>query len=148
MDKGFTIGIGSAMMAVFGLSMSLPKQRIPHYSPFSIAFIPYPIIFGSIVDSSCMIWESKCGKTGNCWLYDQTKFRRYLHGGSITFMAIGSLFDFLMIFFSDRVKDFYGDKADAAVEEKKPVEKTELSTINPAYQNDEPNGNFVGEKKI
>ena len=53
-DKGITIGIASAAMAIF-------------------AFIPYPIIFGSIVDSACLIWESKCGKTGNCWVYDSEK---------------------------------------------------------------------------
>ncbi|KAJ6218400.1 hypothetical protein RDWZM_009557 [Blomia tropicalis] len=93
-DKGFTMGIGSSLMAIF-------------------AFIPYPIIFGSIVDSSCLVWESKCGKTGNCWVYDQTKFRNYLHGAAISFMAIGSLFDFLMIFFSNRVKNFYEDENDS-----------------------------------
>ena len=69
-------------------------------------------MFGYIADKSCLIWESKCGKTGNCWIYDHDKFRKYLHGGAITFFAIGSLFDFLMIFFSDYVRNFYDDDED------------------------------------
>lgn len=92
-DKGFAIGLASSLMDIF-------------------AFVPYPLLFGYIADKSCLIWESKCGKTGNCWIYDHDKFRKYLHGGAITFFAIGSLFDFLMIFFSDYVRNFYDDDED------------------------------------
>jgi len=91
MDKGFTVGCMATLMSIF-------------------AFIPYPIIFGSIVESTCLVWEKKCGKTGNCWFYDNDKFRYYLHGAAIIFVTIGSFFDFLLIFFSDRIKDFYGEK--------------------------------------
>lgn len=47
---------------------------------------------------------------GNCWLYDQEKFRYYLHGAVVFFMALGSIFDFIMIFFSDRIKNFYEEE--------------------------------------
>ncbi|CAG2102309.1 unnamed protein product, partial [Medioppia subpectinata] len=43
------------------------------------AYIPYPLIYGAIADSVCLIWENTCGKTGNCWLYDQDRFRYVLH---------------------------------------------------------------------
>lgn len=55
------------------------------------------------------MWETKCGKTGNCWLYDNDKFRNYLHSAAIVFILIGSLFDALMIFFADRVKNIAQD---------------------------------------
>ena len=42
-------------------------------------------------------------------MYDQDKFRYYLHATSVFFLIIGSAFDFVMIFFSDRVKNFYGE---------------------------------------
>nr|XP_046917445.1 solute carrier organic anion transporter family member 74D-like [Dermatophagoides farinae] len=93
MDKGFTMGAASSFMAI-------------------LAFIPYPLIFGSIADAACLVWESSCGKTGNCWLYDQEKFRYYFHGACVFFMALGSIFDFIMIFFADRIKNFYDDDDD------------------------------------
>jgi len=40
-----------------------------------------------------------------------------LHGGAITFFALGSLFDFLLIFFADRVKNFYDDESDRKIEQ-------------------------------
>lgn len=62
-----------------------------------------------IADSSCLVWEKKCGKTGNCWIYDQEKFRYRLHLVTIIFMTLGSVFDFALIFFADRYKNLYGD---------------------------------------
>lgn len=39
------------------------------------AMIPGPILYGYIIDQTCLIWNYKCGKRGNCQLYDQTQFR-------------------------------------------------------------------------
>ncbi|XP_054156342.1 solute carrier organic anion transporter family member 74D-like [Oppia nitens] len=91
-DKSFAMGLMSTFMALF-------------------AFIPYPLIFGAITDSACLVWEKTCGKTGNCWLYDQDKFRYYLHGAAFAFMMVGTMFDLGIIFMADKVKDFYDDNA-------------------------------------
>ena len=50
------------------------------------------------------------GKTGNCWLYDIDKFRKYLHGAAFAFMIIGSLFDIGIIIMANRIKNLYGDE--------------------------------------
>lgn len=42
--------------------------------------VPCPIIYGAVVDSACLIWETACGKQGACWLYDTRIFRMYYHG--------------------------------------------------------------------
>ncbi|XP_033640416.1 solute carrier organic anion transporter family member 4A1-like [Asterias rubens] len=34
--------------------------------------VPGPIIFGSIIDRSCVLWENSCGDSRQCWLYDNT----------------------------------------------------------------------------
>ena len=39
------------------------------------ALIPGPIIFGALIDSTCLIWEESCGSNGNCWYYDKETFR-------------------------------------------------------------------------
>ncbi|KAJ6218550.1 hypothetical protein RDWZM_009707 [Blomia tropicalis] len=90
MDKSFTSGLVSTLVSLF-------------------SFVPAPLLYGTIADSSCLVWETKCGKTGNCWLYNQDKFRIVLHTVTIGFLFAGSLFDFLMIFFSDRMKNLYED---------------------------------------
>lgn len=74
------------------------------------AFIPSPIIFGQIADSSCAVWEStRCGKRGNCWLYDADVFRKLLHGWAISFMAVGSLFDIGVFILSAKLHNLYDD---------------------------------------
>uniref|UniRef100_A0A182MX12 Kazal-like domain-containing protein n=1 Tax=Anopheles culicifacies TaxID=139723 RepID=A0A182MX12_9DIPT len=39
-------------------------------------YIPAPIVFGNLIDSSCLLWKSTCGeKGGRCLIYDIEKFR-------------------------------------------------------------------------
>lgn len=93
MDKSFVSGI-------IGTLISL------------LSFIPVPLLYGHIADSSCLVWERKCGKQGNCWVYDNDRFRNVLFGTTIIFLSLGSFFDFLMIFFSHRLKNIYDDEDD------------------------------------
>ncbi|CAG7731977.1 unnamed protein product [Allacma fusca] len=64
--------------------------------------VPCPIIYGSIVDSTCKMWvtsRSGCHQsTGHCWLYDSNKFRVYFHGTTSFFMFLASLFDISIYF--------------------------------------------------
>lgn len=55
-------------------------------------FIPYPVIYGAIMDRSCLVWEVNCGARGNCWVYDAAMFRYLLHGASMGFIVLGALF--------------------------------------------------------
>jgi solute carrier organic anion transporter family, member 3A len=39
-------------------------------------YIPAPILFGNLIDSSCLLWKSNCGEAGGrCLVYDIEKFR-------------------------------------------------------------------------
>lgn len=39
-------------------------------------YIPAPILFGNLIDSTCLLWKSTCGeKGGRCLIYDIEKFR-------------------------------------------------------------------------
>jgi len=44
-----------------------------------LALIPGPIIFGRLIDSTCLVWTKTCNGNGNCQLYDQTRFRYSLN---------------------------------------------------------------------
>lgn len=76
--------------------------------------IPYPIIYGKLFDAACLVWSHECNKRGNCWLYNVDKLRISYHAVSIGLIAIGSMFDLLMIFLSPRLSNLYDDDENGA----------------------------------
>ncbi|XP_003738189.1 solute carrier organic anion transporter family member 2A1 [Galendromus occidentalis] len=80
------------------------------------AFIPYPIIYSFITDSACEIWESKCGSTGACWIYDLLKMRQGLHLVSASLLFICTCFQIVVVWDSVNIRNFYEDPADAEKE--------------------------------
>ena len=50
--------------------------------------IPGPVIFGALVDSSCILWQRTCSTDtrGSCLLYDTASFRLLTHGVTLVFM--------------------------------------------------------------
>ncbi|CAG2177936.1 unnamed protein product, partial [Oppiella nova] len=71
---------------------------------FGVTFIPYPLVYGAVTNTACEVWESKCGKTGNCLVYDSDKFRTRLHGLTLVLYFMGSVFDVIVIFLAKRIK--------------------------------------------
>lgn len=74
-DKSFAQGLALMMISLFAL-------------------IPGPIIFGRIIDSTCLVWTQTCNGTGNCQLHDQTKFRY-----SVNFLSVRKLNSFSYFLF-------------------------------------------------
>ena len=57
----------------------------------STGFIPGPIFFGSVIDSTCVLWQTACGKTGACLFYDTNRFRYNIFGFSLLFQAFSTV---------------------------------------------------------
>ncbi|XP_077488077.1 solute carrier organic anion transporter family member 74D-like [Amblyomma americanum] len=74
-----------------------------------LAFIPYPLVYGAILDNSCIVWEEKCGRRGNCWVYDADKLRYSLHLITVIFLAIAGACYIGQFLLSGRIKRFYED---------------------------------------
>lgn len=130
-DKSFAMGVMGSVFAIFGKFFFIQNSflKIKYLQkPPPLAFIPYPLIFGAIIDSTCMIWEKSCGKTGNCWLYDLDKFRVYLHASSFMFLMVGVLCECGTIIYASRVRNIYEED-----------EEIEMKTVN--------NGNQPPESK-
>ncbi|KAK2182982.1 hypothetical protein NP493_329g03031 [Ridgeia piscesae] len=53
-----------------------------------LSLIPGPVIFGALVDSSCILWQRICSTDtrGSCLLYDTASFRLLTHGVTLVFM--------------------------------------------------------------
>ncbi|KAH7696397.1 Protein F47E1.2, partial [Aphelenchoides avenae] len=41
--------------------------------------LPSPILWGSVIDSACLIWDQVCGGQGTCSIYDPEKLRIRMH---------------------------------------------------------------------
>lgn len=91
-DKAFSQGLALTVISLFAL-------------------IPGPVIFGRIIDSTCVVWGQKCGQRGDCQLYDKDLFRYYVNITSFAFTALGVLFDILVWYYSKTLV-LYGDESD------------------------------------
>ncbi|KAL7741487.1 hypothetical protein ACLKA6_000807 [Drosophila palustris] len=96
-DKSFAQGLALMMLSLFAL-------------------IPGPIIFGRIIDATCLVWTETCNGIGNCQLHDQTKFRFSVNFVSGLLTCFGIFFDFLVWYYG-RDLDLYGDKETQRLEE-------------------------------
>lgn len=105
-DKSFAQGVTLMIISLFAL-------------------IPGPIIYGAIIDSTCLIWEKSCGTRGNCWFYHRDNFRFLVNISATGFTMIGVLFDCAVCYLgkdldlygiaeSDKRREFV--KEDAAIE--------------------------------
>uniref|UniRef100_A0A1E1X844 Solute carrier organic anion transporter family member n=1 Tax=Amblyomma aureolatum TaxID=187763 RepID=A0A1E1X844_9ACAR len=82
-------------------------------------YIPYPILYGAIFDSACLVWEDKCGRPGVCWLYDTDRLRYAYHGLSVAILVVAILFEVGLVYHSGRMADFYSDAAAATTPSQK-----------------------------
>lgn len=72
------------------------------------AAIPTPIIFGRIIDSTCISWSFKCGGLGNCQLFDPVLFRTYFHRSSAAFKVVAIIFE-VMLWRLSTTLNLYGE---------------------------------------
>ncbi|XP_044513907.1 solute carrier organic anion transporter family member 5A1 [Gracilinanus agilis] len=61
----------------------------------TLAYIPTPIYFGAVIDTTCMLWQQDCGVQGSCWEYDVTSFRFVYFGLAAGLKFVGFIFIFL-----------------------------------------------------
>ncbi|KAM3866384.1 solute carrier organic anion transporter family member 5A1-like [Diretmus argenteus] len=61
----------------------------------TLAYIPTPIYFGAVIDTTCMLWQQDCGVHGSCWEYDVTSLRFVYFGLAASLKFLGFFFIFL-----------------------------------------------------
>ncbi|XP_078585370.1 uncharacterized protein LOC144867352 [Branchiostoma floridae x Branchiostoma japonicum] len=60
-----------------------------------LGFIPSPIYFGVLIDSTCRLWNTTCGERGACLLYDLDLNRYYFLGLMVAFRVLSILCEFV-----------------------------------------------------
>nr|XP_009674122.1 PREDICTED: solute carrier organic anion transporter family member 2B1 [Struthio camelus australis] len=62
-----------------------------------LAWMPGPVLYGSAIDTTCILWEKKCDKNAACRYYDNDLFRhRYL--GLQFFFEVGAFLCFVTVY--------------------------------------------------
>ncbi|CAL1679963.1 unnamed protein product [Lasius platythorax] len=117
-DKSFAQGVTIMIVSLFAL-------------------IPGPIIYGVIIDSTCLIWEESCGTRGNCWFHHRENFRYLVNITSAGFSIVGVLFDAAVCYLGKDL-DLYG----AAEDDRRREFVKEDVAIDYADKKKEANGNL------
>lgn len=84
---------------------------------FISAYIPYPLVYGAVMDNSCLVWERTCQTRGNCWLYDLDKLRYSYFGTSIAYLGVTLVLATGVSVFASDIVDFYGDSYEEVARE-------------------------------
>ncbi|XP_077154950.1 solute carrier organic anion transporter family member 2B1 [Ranitomeya variabilis] len=69
-----------------------------------LAWLPGPVMFGSMIDSTCILWGKKCGAKASCQYYNNNLLRQRYIGLQILF-EIGALIFFIAVYFVLRHKE-------------------------------------------
>ena len=62
--------------------------------------IPGPVVFGALIDKSCILWQHTCGgDSGVCLLFNTALFRLYTYGVTFAFELLAFLLSLLLLYF-------------------------------------------------
>ncbi|XP_053297624.1 solute carrier organic anion transporter family member 2B1 isoform X2 [Pleuronectes platessa] len=56
-----------------------------------LAFMPSPVLYGSVIDTTCILWGRKCDKQTSCLYYNLDRFRQRFLGLQVVFVCGGML---------------------------------------------------------
>ncbi|KAM5181920.1 solute carrier organic anion transporter family member 2B1-like isoform 1-T2 [Mantella aurantiaca] len=87
-----------------------------------LAWLPGPVMFGSMIDSTCIQWGKRCGSKAACQYYNNNLLRQRYIGLQILF-EIGALILFIAVYFVIRHKDNVQQEAEKDPESHKLNEK-------------------------
>ncbi|PVD26867.1 hypothetical protein C0Q70_12015 [Pomacea canaliculata] len=84
-DKPLAIGIYSFLYTLLG-------------------WFPAPVLYGQVVDTTCLLWSSGCAGRGSCSLYDLRAFRHRMFGTFFTTRVVYLVFLVIALVVASRMK--------------------------------------------
>ena len=89
--------------------------------------LPSPIIYGEIIDGSCILWQNTCdGDTGNCLAYDTVDLRRRLMFTTAGIMLFGLLLDIAVCYEAKNLIIFRPEEPINSGSKNNPTERNNL----------------------
>lgn len=113
-ERAFALGMQFVIFRIFG-------------------YIPSPIVFGYVIDSTCLYWKANCGRQGgSCLIYNIEHFRlRYTGVCSALKVAAGLLFflDWVLVCYKSsqkRIENSFDAGVEHVVESRVSLDKLSL----------------------
>lgn len=79
-ERSFALGINSFAINLFG-------------------FVPSPLLFGYLIDKSCILWQVTCKTIGACLMFDVARFRYSIFGSGFVIELINFSLNFTLFLF-------------------------------------------------
>ncbi|XP_075119115.1 solute carrier organic anion transporter family member 2B1 isoform X1 [Leptodactylus fuscus] len=98
-----------------------------------LAWLPGPVMFGSMIDSTCILWGKKCGAKAACQYYNKDLLRQRFIGLQILF-EVGALIFFIAVYFVLRHKCKVKTEEEKNPETHKLNEKQENLNVVPSQE--------------
>ena len=71
----------------------------------TLGLLPSPVIFGHIMDKSCTLWQSICGKRGRCFDYDVASLGSSIAYFGFSFSVLTTICYFLSWYYCKSAKE-------------------------------------------
>ncbi|XP_031572441.1 solute carrier organic anion transporter family member 4C1-like isoform X2 [Actinia tenebrosa] len=127
--------VGAVILTIFSFSNAIPSKIVTLRSVpdnqrayalglqfvflRSLGSLPGPIVFGRIIDTTCTMWQEKCGNDGNCRNYDHVTLSWILMGTAMPTYALSCVGYFLSWHYSKKQEKLQSNDVDLKnVEEK------------------------------
>jgi len=72
-----------------------------------LALLPSPIVYGALIDKSCILWQEECGDTTNCLLYNTENLRKIVMLFTAGIIFLAALCDVAVCYYAKDVDIFY-----------------------------------------
>ena len=82
------------------------------------------MLYGSLFDSSCLLWEKLCSGTGFCLHYDIEQLRLKLHGVTSIFIFAALVFTVATYFLIRKLHVAFQDEEGTEIKEQNDTNKT------------------------
>ncbi|XP_025100117.1 solute carrier organic anion transporter family member 2A1-like [Pomacea canaliculata] len=69
-----------------------------------LGWFPAPVLYGQVVDTTCLLWSSGCAGRGSCSLYDLRAFRHRMFGTFFTTRVVYLVFLVIALVVASRMK--------------------------------------------
>ncbi|XP_067672256.1 solute carrier organic anion transporter family member 5A1-like [Haliotis asinina] len=94
-----------------------------------VGFLPSPIVYGKVIDTTCSLWETTCGEEGACAMYDLPSLRYRVKGMDTGLQLLSSAgFFAAFILLRNGVVEEYSDSLEPQTQPV-PAENTEKRDV-------------------
>ena len=69
-----------------------------------LGLLPAPFLYGYLIDQSCTLWDTHCGRQRNCLVYDTDLMRQLINGFTAACMLGATCCDFAVFVLGRNLK--------------------------------------------